>query len=186
MRRLLALAALAAAAACAQASPAAPAPSAAGDEEAATPASVALSEQPPSSASPSPPPAAGCRPGDPLAGVYHPARLTVLSPCQEARGTVLAVIDEADGDRHIWLAPDPGFERLLNGSNFYRGRAALVLEIIPECPGTPADARAAARCPPSRLLVPRDGDHVRVLGPWVLDTHHGWNEIHPVEAISRV
>ena len=28
-------------------------------------------------------------------------------------------------------------------------------------------------------------DHVDVLGSWVLDREHGWNEIHPVTRIWR-
>jgi len=129
---------------------------------------------------PSPAPISACRPGDPLAGVWSPDRLRVLRPCQEARGAVLAALREIDGDSHLWLRPDPGYEGLLNRVNRYQGQVALVLEIVPRCEGNPADEAAAARCPPSPLPVPRVGDHIQVFGPWVLDTTHGWNEIHPV------
>jgi len=27
------------------------------------------------------------------------------------------------------------------------------------------------------------GDHIAIDGPWVLDTDHGWREIHPVDSI---
>ena len=28
------------------------------------------------------------------------------------------------------------------------------------------------------------GDHIQVDGPWVFDSDHGWNEIHPVDSIQ--
>jgi hypothetical protein len=49
-----------------------------------------------------------CGDADPLAHVFHPNRLQVLVRCQEARGQVLAVEREADGDWHIWLILDGG------------------------------------------------------------------------------
>ena len=143
-------------------------------------------------ASPSPAAPAGslppgvCPGGDPLAGVYHPDRLGVLVACRTARGRVLAVLFEADGDRHIWLAPDPAYAGLLNSDNHYRGVPALVLEIIPDCASRPADAGAAAACPPSGLPEPREGERIEVWGPWVRDYNHGWNEIHPVDGLREV
>src|SRR5947208_9106311 len=47
-----------------------------------------------------------CRAGDPLANVYHPDRLTVLSPCKTVTGTVRSVRHESDGDYHIALEVD--------------------------------------------------------------------------------
>lgn len=133
-----------------------------------------------------PPAARDCRAGDPLAGIYHPHRLRLLSPCQAAVGTVLAVIPEPDGDLHIWIAPDPGFEVLLNQYNRFAGQPALVVEISPECPGEPANSAAAAACPTSRLPAPVAGDHIRVTGPLLVDLNHDWQEIHPVNTIARV
>lgn len=133
------------------------------------------------------PVAAGCRAGAPVAGVYHPERLQVLDRCRHAEGTVVAVIREEDGDVHIWFLPDPGYTGLLNSENHFQGRPAMLAEITPRCPGpsSPADARAAARCPASNLPVPAIGDHISVDGPWVLDAGHGWQEIHPVQALTR-
>src|ERR671931_475467 len=66
----------------------------------------------------SPPPSPYCRSGDPLAGVYHPKRLKVKSRCRVASGTVTRVkFEEYDGDVHILLRLDQGYERLLSHGN---------------------------------------------------------------------
>jgi nitrous oxide reductase accessory protein NosL len=118
----------------------------------------------------SPPPSPYCRPGNPLAGVYHPSRLHVKSRCRVVSGMVERVKYEAyDGDVHIALRPDPGQEHLLSGGNDQVG-GALILEIIPQ-------DRA-------RVLVPDVGTRVSVVGPWVDDTAHDWMEIHPVWYVS--
>src|ERR671937_125891 len=67
---------------------------------------------------PAAPPSPYCRGGGPLAGVYHPQRLEVKSRCRVAIGTVRKVKFEAyDGDVHIDLRPDPGYEGLLSDGN---------------------------------------------------------------------
>ena len=131
---------------------------------------------------------AGCRSGPPEAGVHNPDRLKVLDPCKRAAGIAVDVAHENDGDYHVWLTVDPGFEYLLNSENHFQARPALLAEITPECPNAtnPPDAQAAARCPKSNLPIPVIGDHVVVQGPWVLDTDHGWREIHPVDSIQVV
>ena len=74
-----------------------------------------------------------------------------------------------DGDIHIELRLDPGQESLLSSGNARVG-GTLILEIIP--------------WDRSRVLVPELGQRVEVVGPWVDDTAHGWNEIHPAWWIS--
>ena len=32
--------------------------------------------------------------------------------------------------------------------------------------------------------MPREGARIQVVGPWVEDTQHGWNEIHPAWWVS--
>jgi hypothetical protein len=117
-----------------------------------------------------PPPSPYCRSGDPLAGVYHPARLVVKSRCRIASGTVEVVRFEAyDGDVHVELRLDRGQERLLSRGNAKVG-GNLLVEIVPTDRG--------------RVPVPRVGSRVSVVGPWVDDTTHGWREIHPAWGIS--
>jgi hypothetical protein len=107
-----------------------------------------------------------CRRGNPLAGVYHPQRLRVKSGCRIAIGTVAKVKFEAfDGDVHVDLRPDPGYEHLLA-----RPSDNLVVEIIPQ--------------DRSRVAVPAEGARIEVAGPWVEDSKHGWNEIHPAWWVS--
>jgi hypothetical protein len=117
-----------------------------------------------------PPPSPYCRSGDPLAGVYHPARLVVKSRCRVASGTVEVVRFEAyDGDVHVELRLDPGQDGLLSLGN-ERLAGNLLLEIVP--------------LDRARVPVPRAGERVSVVGPLVDDTAHGWREIHPAWAIS--
>jgi len=107
-----------------------------------------------------------CRGGNPLVGVYHPQRLRVKSRCRVAIGTVDKVKFEAfDGDVHVDLRPDDGYEHLLA-----RPGDDLVVEIIPQ--------------DRSRVTVPAEGARIEVVGPWVEDSKHGWNEIHPAWWVS--
>ena len=117
-----------------------------------------------------PPPSPHCRSGSPLAGVYHPQRLKVKSRCRVATGTVEKVkFEEYDGDVHLELRVDRGQERLLADGNEHVG-GTLIVEIIPWDRG--------------RVSVPSEGQRIEVVGPWVDDTAHGWNEIHPAWWIS--
>jgi hypothetical protein len=116
------------------------------------------------------PPSPYCRGGNPLAGIYHPQRLRVKSRCRVAVGVVRQVkFEEYDGDVHVDLRLDPGQEKLLSDGNERVG-GNLVVEVIPQ--------------DRSRVAVPPEGAHVEVIGPWVDDAQHGWNEIHPAWWIS--
>jgi hypothetical protein len=111
-----------------------------------------------------------CRGGNPLAGVYHPSRLNVKSRCRVVNGTVRKVLfEQYDGDVHVDLRPDPGFESLLGDGNDRVG-GNLIVELIPQ-------DRA-------RVDVPTAGARIQVVGPWVEDSQHGWNEIHPAWWVS--
>jgi hypothetical protein len=111
-----------------------------------------------------------CRGGNPLAGVYHPQRLRVRSRCRVVVGTVGKVVfEEYDGDVHVDLRVDPGYEGLLADGNSRVG-GNLVVEVIPQ--------------DRSRVAVPSEGARIQVVGPWVEDDQHGWNEIHPAWWIS--
>jgi hypothetical protein len=116
------------------------------------------------------PPSPYCRGGNPLAGVYHPQRLRVRSRCRVVVGTVSKVVfEEYDGDVHVDLRPDPGYEVLLGDGNSRVGDN-LVVEVIPQ--------------DRSRVAVPDEGARIQVVGPWVEDGQHGWNEIHPAWWVS--
>ena len=115
-----------------------------------------------------PPPSPHCRSGSPLVGVYHPERLKVKSRCRVATGTVEKVkFEQYDGDVHLELRVDQ--TNLLARGNDQVG-GTLIVEIIP--------------WDRWRVRLPSEGQRIEVIGPWVDDTAHGWNEIHPAWWIS--
>jgi hypothetical protein len=136
--------------------------------------STAVSAQPP------------CHAGAAEAGVYQPDRLQVLDACAHAEGVVLAVVPEPDGDYHVWIDVGSKYGHLLNGEDHFQGRPALLAEITPDCPlsTNPPNALAASRCARSEIPIPKQGERIAIDGPWVLDTNHGWNEIHPIDTLK--
>lgn len=114
--------------------------------------------------------------------VYDPGRLTVLSACMTVTGTV----DNAphvsdDGDLDFHLVPDAQFANLLNGSS----NGHLHVEAICQGPINSDTPQAIQSCGAYKnsVVIPPPGTHVSVTGPYVLDTNHGWTEIHPVSVI---
>ena len=135
-----------------------------------------------------------CRSGNPLADVYHPYRLEVISACVTVSGTVEVVRAEDDGDTHFDLALDAPYEHLLTPGNTSGQHGWLVAEIVPaDKPGCtlgqpPRPASGSydyGICTGADEVTPAVGAHVTVTGPYVLDEDHGgWAEIHPVWAVS--
>jgi len=155
-------------------------PAVAVDTRGVKPASVAAGAQ------------ATCRP-DPLAGVYHPNRLQVLSKCSTVSGQVTSVRHEADGDVHFDLALGPAYTSMLVAGNTSQQHGWLVVELVPaDEPGcvTGQAPRAAegsynyGTCTGANLHAPTVSQHVWVTGPYVIDTVHGWAEIHPAWSIA--
>jgi hypothetical protein len=97
---------------------------------------------------------------------------------------VLRVIEEPDGDLHVWILLDAGQSGLLAPGNLYHTNPALLAEFLPQhCGGVPqqdAENNCADSGGFSSPAAPVEGSHVTVTGPWVYDTVHAWNEIHPV------
>jgi hypothetical protein len=116
----------------------------------------------------------GCVEGDVLGGVYLPSRLKVLDPCVTIEATVREVErpseSESDGDLSFNVELSAGDQRLLNDVNRTNMHGWLHLEIVSLDRAT--------------LPAPVEGQRIRVTGPWVLDTVHGHNEIHPVWALT--
>ena len=123
------------------------------------------------SSRPTLPASRGCTaPSNVLAGVWGPDRLHVLSTCRIAVGTVIWLHHEPDGDLHVYVAVEPAYTGLMNAVNRRHMRGALLAEFMP---------RDGGHLPPPAL-----GDHIRLTGAWVLDTNHGWNELHPVWSVQ--
>ena len=127
-----------------------------------------------------------CR-SDPHLGVHDASRLKVIDPCAKFVGTVVegAERDRRDGDVTFFVAPDHGYESMLNGKN--RAKGGLHIEIVPmdqpDCqPGQPIKGYPVTNlgvCSGAKVRSPPLGAHVRVIGPHVYDSWVGWNEIHP-------
>jgi hypothetical protein len=131
------------------------------------PTTTSPSTSPTKSIAPLAPPALQkyCRPKDPLAGVYSPARLRIKNPCVAVTGVVQSTNREHDGDLHISLVGvDPKWLNSVNQKRLYHD---LVVEAVPDIP----------------MPIPATQSHITVVGPWVLDTETGWMEVHPVWAI---
>jgi len=146
----------------------------------------------------------GCRQGDPLAGVHHPARLHIIKTCIEVTGTVAWAHKFPDGDYKFNLKMDPGGEHLLNARNRSAQGGSLVCEIIPAdqpgcIAGQPVEVRLGilqrveewfqgpfefGTCTGANIAIPATGQWVRVVGPYVVDVPHGWTEIHPVWSVE--
>lgn len=141
-------------------------------------------------ASPSPAPspvspAGDCiQPSDPSSHVYHPDRLKVLNPCVTITGVIESTTNEADGDIHVRIKVDPGFEWAINQANVSYQHGYLIVE--PVCEHTPTQTDAIPACAgyTNAMAIPPVGTHVSVKGAFVLDTDHGWQEIHPLTAIE--
>ena len=119
--------------------------------------------------------------------VYHRTRLNVVEHCVAVTGTIHHIKREADGDDHIQIKVDPEFEKLLNDRNKTAQAGSLIVEPVCEGPVTQLDAVAACKDFHSPVRIPSDGQHVKILGSFVLDTeaNHGWTEIHPVTSITK-
>jgi excalibur calcium-binding domain-containing protein len=105
-----------------------------------------------------------------LDGVYHPERLRVIDPCRAASGRVTVLREEEDGDLHFDVELDRPYRGMLAAANLSQQHGDLVVEFMPRDRG--------------HLPVPKVGDRVRLVGAFVDDTDHGWNELHPVWQVS--
>jgi uncharacterized protein YraI len=128
--------------------------------------------------------------------VYHGTfatakdRLKILQPCITVTGTVMSAPPEADGDYHIRLKVDPGFENLLNAKNTSGQHGYLVVEPLCEVKPTQQDTIDEGVCNGFKQTIFKKtttlGKHVKVTGNYVEDMEHGWREIHPVTSIQVI
>jgi hypothetical protein len=119
--------------------------------------------------------------------VYHQARLNTIKTCITVTGIIDHNKSEPDGDHHIRVHLDPQYSDLVNSANENLQAGDLVVE--PICDHEPAGSTAAIdSCAgyQSQVVIPPEGTHVQITGRYVLDTKHGWTEIHPVSDISNL
>jgi hypothetical protein len=114
---------------------------------------------------------------------------------------VECVRHEPDGDVHILVQLARRYRGILTPANAAQHCAAaggrgrlLVVEIIPQEGSFPVLDNSADRGGFVTPATPRTGDHIRVTGPYVLDTNElhdlidpgvkNWAEIHPAWNIT--
>ena len=125
----------------------------------------------------------GCN-SETLNHVYSPDRLQVLNSCQTVTGTVVRNLQEPDGDTHIRLQLDSAYTGLLNNYNYQDQKGTLILEIVCAYSVTQGDAVSACQGYTNHVTIPSAGQHISVVGQYVTDLDHGWNEIHPVYSVT--
>jgi len=118
--------------------------------------------------------------------VYDPSRLEVIDPCKVVTGIVDELDQNEDGDTHMLLKLDAGYEDLLLKKNKKKKEGDLVVEVVCAHPATDKKVGAACSGYSNKVSIPSVGDHIRVTGSYVDDTHNGWAEIHPVSRIEKL
>ena len=118
--------------------------------------------------------------------VYLPERLQMIDACRSMTGIVQNEHQNDDGDVDVRVTPDPQYVSLLNDANRKNLNGALQVEAVCQGPIKPSVPSAESACGDYRgsVVVPPVGAHVQVVGSYVLDTNHGWMEIHPVTRIT--
>jgi hypothetical protein len=118
--------------------------------------------------------------------VYDPTRLTVKSACETVTGTIIKQHPSDDGDIDMQLKLDPPYTNLLNAANISKLSGNLNVEAICQAEIKPDTPQAVPACHglPRLLALPPIGTHVQVTGTYVLDTNHGWMELHPISIID--
>lgn len=117
--------------------------------------------------------------------VWSPKRLQQLAPCITVTGTVLESTSDEDGDQHFLLRLDPGQDGLVNKRNRKKKDGALVVEIVCANPTKQKKPRAVCAGYANSIPLPQSGWRVRVTGSYVIDTHNGWAELHPVSKLQK-
>jgi hypothetical protein len=118
--------------------------------------------------------------------VYSPKRLQQLATCVSVTGTIDESSVDEDGDQHFLLKLDPGQDTLVNKRNDKKKSGDIVLEIVCANPTTMKKARSACAGYTNPVAILPVGAHVRATGTYVLDSHNGWVEIHPVSKLERM
>ncbi len=114
--------------------------------------------------------------------VHDPTRLTISDACRTVTGTVMTHHSNDDGDIDMQVALDPQFESMLVTGNRTSLNGRLQVEAVCQAPVIKYSEAACAGFA-GTVPIPADGTRVQITGSFVLDTNHGWMEIHPVSVI---
>jgi hypothetical protein len=125
-----------------------------------------------------------CRdPNNVSSHVYNPARLQTVKDCITVSGIVDNVISEDDGDYHIWFHVDQQYAGLPNDANNAYRQGDMLAEIICATTVNQQDAVLACENYSNQIPIPNTNQNITVTGPYVLDSYHGWMEVHPVYSL---
>ena len=118
--------------------------------------------------------------------VYDPTRLEVIDKCMTATGVIEESSADDDGDQHMLLKLDAGQENLLNKKNIKEKNGYLVIEAV--CMANITNPKVGGACKGyvNHVQLPEVGNHVKVTGSYVIDSHNGWAEIHPITKIQVI
>ena len=124
----------------------------------------------------------GCNPGL-WKYVYDPGRLDVKKKCITVSGVIEETNADEDGDQHMLLKLDKK-NNLLTKKNYTKKDGNLVIEAV--CVNNITRKKAIGACKGyvNHVELPKVGDHVMVTGSYVIDSHNGWAEIHPISKIE--
>jgi hypothetical protein len=118
--------------------------------------------------------------------VYNPKRLQRVTACLTVTGVITESSADDDGDQHFLLKLDPGQDNLVNKRNRKKKGGDIVLEIVCANPTTMKKPKAACAGYTNSIPIPAVGAHVRATGTYVIDSHNGWAEIHPVSKLQAI
>lgn len=118
--------------------------------------------------------------------VYNPTRLRVIDYCKTVTGVIEESNADEDGDQHMLLKLDSGQKDFLTKKNEKKKQGDLVIEAV--CANKVMLKKVGTTCDGyiNHIQLPKVGDHVRVTGTLVNDTHNEWNEIHPITKIEII
>ncbi len=116
--------------------------------------------------------------------VYNPKRLRVIETCKTVTGVIEESSADEDGDQHMLLKLDKGQEKILTKRNIKKKQGDLVIEAV--CANKTSLKKVGNTCDGyiNKIQIPELGEHVKVTGSLVIDTHNGWAEIHPITKIE--
>lgn len=116
--------------------------------------------------------------------VYNRERLQMTDIYKTVTGVIEESSADEDGDQHMLVKLEPGQEKLLTKKNTKKKQGDLVIEAV--CANKTTLAKVGNTCNAyiNKIQIPKLGEHVKVTGSLVIDTHNGWAEIHPITKIE--
>jgi len=113
-------------------------------------------------------------------------RIKIVTACVTVTGVIATVGSSDDGDIDMELKLDDPFTNLLNSANVTKLNGNLQIEAICQAPvhADVPDAQRTCANFNGTVPIPAVGTRVRVTGVYVLDSDHGWMEVHPISVMT--